>query len=131
MHGKRYFDSGIECGIVATYWNIVMGVFQAASIIELFFVLGQIAEAARQNQSEPKPPPLIGVALTYITATLISLGSLGAMIFFLIKGAGTTGDEKFSLREQFLYSFYAFMGLGTLFIIVVVMIGTRLCLLRK
>jgi len=69
---------------VATYFTIVLGLFQVASIIELFFVLDQIKKAAKENQTEPNPPPLCAIATTYIFATLTSIACIGALIYWLV-----------------------------------------------
>ena len=36
----------MKTGIIASYFNIIMGFFQVASIFELFFVCGSILKAA-------------------------------------------------------------------------------------
>ena len=80
---------GVKAAIVATYFNIILGTFQVASIIELFFVLGQIHKAAKENLSEPRPPSLVGIATTYVMAFLISLCSFTALIYNMINfGSG-------------------------------------------
>ena len=49
LNGAAYKNVGIRASVVATYFNIIMGIFQVASIIELFCVLGQIQEAAKNK----------------------------------------------------------------------------------
>ena len=36
------FEVGLKTSIVANYFNMIMGFFQVASILELFFVCGSI-----------------------------------------------------------------------------------------
>ena len=91
----KYYEIGVKADIVATYFNFIMGIFQVASIIELFFVLGQIKEAAKNNLSEPNPPPLIGIAIAYCLAALLSVCSFCAMVFMLARYDHGRQDYQF------------------------------------
>ena len=75
---------GHKTRIVSTYATLIMGFFQAASIFELFLVLGQINKAALENSSEAKPPSLIGIFITYLLASLASLTGLALLIFWMV-----------------------------------------------
>ena len=45
LHSDAY-DMGVRTSIIANAFNIILGLFQVASIFELFFVLGQVKIAA-------------------------------------------------------------------------------------
>ena len=56
-----------------------------ASILELFFVLGQIKKVANSPEAGDKveAPSWIGIAITYFLATAISAGLLTYMIIYV------------------------------------------------
>ena len=71
-------------GIVSNYFNIIMGFFQIGSIFELFFVLGQIKQAAKKNDYEAKAPSVVGIAISYAFAALASIASFSFLVYLLI-----------------------------------------------
>jgi len=75
---------GHKASISASYFNIIMGLFQVASIIELFFVLGAIQQAAVDKTGEPEQVSVLGITLTYLSASLASLLTLILMIYLLV-----------------------------------------------
>ena len=80
--------------------------------------------------SEPNQPPLIGVAITYIFATLVSFFSLSGMIYILIDYE-KNNENVDKLKKTAKYSRWTFIGLAAILSLVTIMMGIRLCLLRK
>ena len=78
------YDLGVKTGIIANAFNIILGLFQVASIFELFFVLGQVKVAAQQNEIEAEEPSVIGIAIVYFLASSASIVAFGLLIYELI-----------------------------------------------
>lgn len=76
-------DAAIKANTVATYFNIMMGIFQVASIIELFVVLGEIKLAAN-NDREPTSVSLVWIAISYVFAGLVSIASFTEMCYVMV-----------------------------------------------
>ena len=84
-HTSRSYVVGVKTGLVSSYFNIIMGFFQVASIFELFFVCSSIQKAAlNSEQEEAKPPSVVGIIITYLLASFASLGCLGLLFYILI-----------------------------------------------
>ena len=117
----------MKSAIIANYCNIVMGIFQVASIIELFFVLGSIKQATEENSGEPKQPSVLGIAITYFLASLTSMAVMGFLIYLMCTFENTeqyrTYEYKFSAR--------AFIVLAVLLTFGVVLLSIRLCKLQR
>jgi len=111
--------------MVATFFNIIMGLFQVASIIELFFVLGQIKKAALEKESEAKPPSLLAIAVTYLVAT----GFAAVCFISLLYLTATFSLDRVDLVHEITAKF--FIALLAMLTAVVLLVSIRLCKLRK
>lgn len=95
-----------------------------ASIVELFFVLGTIRQATLDKSGEPQQVSVVGIALTYLTATLLSLMTLIWWIYSL--STFDLSNNAWNQREHDV-SFYAFIVLASLSTIGVILLSIRLC----
>ena len=119
----------MKTGIIASYFNIIMGFFQVASIFELFFVCGSILKAAENSElEEAKPPSVIGIAFAYLLASFASLACLGLLVYFLAFFVATFDEKYHSLG--FKVSSYIVIGLCALLTLGVVLLSCRLLKLR-
>lgn len=67
---------------------MIMGYFQVASILELFFVCGSIQQAAKNlditDMAEAEPPSVVGIAITYLLASAASITCFVVLVYFMV-----------------------------------------------
>ena len=121
----KYYALGAKASMIAIFFNIVMGLFQVASIIELFFVLGQIKKQAKKKLEEAQPIQWLGIAIAYLLATGLSGFSIAVLIWLSV---------TFSIdRRELIASIQAisFIILATMLTIVTLLVSIRLYKLSK
>jgi len=117
------YHMGLRAAIVANYFNIIMGLFQIASIIELFLVLGQIRQAAKNDEDEARPPSLLPIFVCYGMATLLSVVVFGSLVYFL-----KNYDHSKVISTV---SFLIFCIMTVLLTVVTILMAIRLYLLSR
>ena len=64
---------------------MIMGFFQVASILELFFVCGSIQYAVKNNNlSHTEPPSVVGIAITYSMASAASIACFVILVYIMV-----------------------------------------------
>ena len=129
-HRSRAYEIGVKTGLVSSYFNLIMGFFQVASIFELFFVCGSIQKAALNSElSEAKPPSVVGIIITYLLASVASLACLGFLFYMMIKLNHNVVFERYDTLKNEVTS-YIFVALCALLTLGVILLSWRLYKLK-
>lgn len=130
-HRSRSYEIGVKTGLVSSYFNLIMGFFQVASIFELFFVCGSIQKAALNSQlSDAKPPSVVGIIITYLLASVASLACLGLLFYIMIKLNHDVAMDRYDTLKNEVTS-YIFIALCALLTLGVILLSWRLYKLKK
>ena len=118
----------MKASITSNYTNIIMGVYQVASIIELYFVLGSVKDATQEGVTDFKQPSVVGIAVTYLTSTITALVALSTLIYFMITFDSVS--PEYALLEHKVSAAW-FIGLFAMLTIGVILLARRIWKLHK